>query len=148
MDGKSTQIKLILDEPWVLDPSEKTVKILRSNIFSADVEGPSSHKNRIKDGWRRNGGILIPTADGTERWWFREEIEWADKANALSASDEGEQTVSSVPTTDTIPETTVVQPGFLSLWGMHIGVAAVALVLSGLVIWRGFIASDWSPLSS
>lgn len=136
---KKTRMKVMLDAPW-LNPQYRRETIWSRDINVEDTykENPGERKRRIVKGYEAAGFVSLAT-DGDELWIHKSEIALAERAVELErlVLEKG-PAVDADAEAEIIGETLVEpeQAPFLELWGMHIALAGVTLVLGGLVSWR------------
>lgn len=136
---KKTQMKVVLDAPW-LEPRARRVSIWNRDVFDTYRENAGERERRITKGYEAAGFVNVDTKGG-ERWIHESEIELAERAFALeSHALEGTSTADADAKAEIIGESLVASQSapFLELWGMHIALAGVAVLLAVVVFW-GFI---------
>ncbi|MCH7959381.1 MAG: hypothetical protein IID08_04595 [Candidatus Hydrogenedentes bacterium] len=138
---KKTQMKVVLDAPW-LEPWERKSTIWSRDVVDTYRENTGERGRRIAKGYEAAGFVSVE-AKGGERWIHESEIKLAERAFALESL-----TLERTSLSDAAPESEIlgealVEPQsapFLELWGMHIALAGVAVVLAAVVFW-GLIRS-------
>ncbi len=134
---KTMIVKVRRDEPWLGPAGGDEVSIRAKDIEDRYLEPAGARRDRIRKGWEEHGGIEIETANGPG-WVLKEEYELAEKARRMAGaapvpSPDGTPPADEVAPAENAPAPGVSPPGFLSQWGVHLGIAAAATALLALV---------------
>ena len=138
---KKTQMKVVLDAPW-LDPQYRRETIWSRDVVDTYRENAGERARRITKGYEAAGFVQVETKGG-ERWIHESEIELAERAFVLEGLALERTSVADVAAKAEIVGETLVEPQhapFLELWGVHIALAGVVVVLAVAVFW-GLIRS-------
>ena len=132
-NGRGTLLNVLLDEPWK-DLKDRQKPLRRD---AHQIEGRANRLLReeaIREGWLLNGGVEVETVNGSMMWVHREERDYAERASKLVAAlGPSPQALDPLPpTSDSASEAPSV--GFFSLWGMHLLVIGLSLVVIGLIV--------------
>ena len=138
---KKTQMKVVLDAPW-LDPQYRRETIWSRDVVDTYRENAGERERRITKGYKAAGFVPVET-NGGERWIHQSEIALAERAFDLEGLALDERPAADADVEAEIIGEVLVDPQhapFLELWGMHIALAGVVVVLAVVVFW-GLIRS-------
>ena len=126
---------IVYDTPWA-----PATEVARYGRFVYEPSAEALRMDRLKAGWRRAGYVFVDTPQG-EIPVLETDLALAERARAMAQAQQLESNDGATAGVNPSADEGVAQPGFLTLWGGHLAVVAIALLLL-IVVAKTMIFSD------
>ncbi|HPO17343.1 MAG TPA: hypothetical protein PLI09_28180 [Candidatus Hydrogenedentes bacterium] len=136
LESAVKRVDIVFDTPW--DPQVHHSTLL--NKITIEYEAPALRKTRLEKGWENAGYVFIEVMENggkVSRPILKTELELAERARAMAETLEQElHPPAPVNGSDTDPEPAppAPKPGFLQIWGAHVALLALGLILLALIL--------------
>jgi hypothetical protein len=136
--------RIVLDDP-ARPPGQKTINQHDDPVFTKQT--PRQRDKIWRDALREQGLREAALPSGEKRWYPADEVERADRSRELEEARQKRLVTKETPSdpiepTEMVDETATEGPGFLTLWGGHILLVLVTVILLAVILKTMVFASE------